>query len=99
METEGNANVVASVWGANFVTFFPALAVLSQSIWKEKVEIILFFQIDRGKTASVAIFFLQILPPKQTRRPLPCLLFPSFFYARGVTVNHLIIHLMNKKEE
>ena len=43
METEGKANGVASVWGANFVKFFPALAVLSQSIWKEKVEIILFF--------------------------------------------------------
>ena len=35
METEGKAKVVASVWGAEFVQFLAALAVLPRSIWKE----------------------------------------------------------------
>ena len=34
METEGKAKVVASVWGAKFVQFLAALAVLSQLIEK-----------------------------------------------------------------
>ena len=37
------------------------------------------FQIDRGKTGSAA----RILSPKQTRRPLPCLLIKSFFYGNS----------------
>ena len=31
-ETEGKAKVVTSVWGAKFVQFLAALAILSQSI-------------------------------------------------------------------
>ena len=41
------------------------------------VELGRLFQIDWGKTASEA----RILSPKQMRRPLPCLLIESFFYA------------------
>ena len=41
METEAKAKVVASVWGAKFIQFLAALFNL-------------FFQIDRGKTASAA---------------------------------------------
>ena len=37
---------------------------------KEKVKFILFFQIDRGKLARQGIE--HIVPPKRTRRPLPC---------------------------
>ena len=33
----------------------------------------------------------QILPPKQTRRPLPCLLIPSFFYAPVYHTNAMSI--------
>ena len=41
-----------------------------------------FFQLDQDKTASAAKQLArqgirQILPRKQTRRPLPCLLFPA----------------------
>ena len=65
METKGKAKVVASVWGAKFVQFLAALAVLPRSIWKKRsnsaglfgkkpVEFNRFFQIDRGKTASAA---------------------------------------------
>ena len=32
METEGKAKVIVSVWGAKFVQFLAALAVLSRSI-------------------------------------------------------------------
>ena len=42
----------------------------------------LFFQIDQGKTASAARNSTNSAP-KQTWQPLPCLLIPSFFYARA----------------
>ena len=35
IDTEGKAKVVAPVWGAEFVQFLAALAVLSWSIWKK----------------------------------------------------------------
>ena len=38
METEGTAKVVASVWEAEYVQFLAALAVLSQSIWKKRLN-------------------------------------------------------------
>ena len=41
------------------------------------VELNRLFQKDQGKTANVA----RILSPNPTRRPLPCLLIQSFFYA------------------
>ena len=47
---------------------------------KEKDEFNRFFQIDRGKTDIAR----QMLPPKQTRRPLPCLLIVAFFYALSI---------------
>ena len=34
MELEDKAKVVTSVWGAEFVQFLAALAVLPRSIWK-----------------------------------------------------------------
>ena len=62
METEGRAKVVTSVWGAKFVQFLAALAVLPGSFWKKwsnsagpfegTVEFNRFFQMDRDKTAS-----------------------------------------------
>ena len=36
METEAKAKVVASVWGAKFIKFFAALAILPWSIVKDK---------------------------------------------------------------
>ena len=54
METEGKANVVASVCGAVFVQFLTALAVLPRSIWKERLNSSYSFKIDRGKTTSAA---------------------------------------------
>ena len=46
------------------------------------------FQKDRGNTASPA----RILSPNLTRRPLPCLLIPSFFYGMSVTI--VALHTM-----
>ena len=40
IETEGKAKVVASVWGAKFVQFLAALAVLYLSIWGKFTVII-----------------------------------------------------------
>ena len=36
METEAKAKVVASVWGAKFIKFLAALAILPWSIVKDK---------------------------------------------------------------
>ena len=38
IETEGKAKVVASVWGAEFVQFLAALAVLPSSFWKKRLN-------------------------------------------------------------
>ena len=38
METEAKAKVVTSVWGADFVQFLAALAVLPRSIWKKRLN-------------------------------------------------------------
>ena len=45
---------------------------------KQMIECNHLFQKDQGKAASVA----RILSPNPTRRPLPCLLNQSFFYAQ-----------------
>ena len=37
-ELEDKAKVVASVWGAKFVLFLAALAVLPLSIWKNRMN-------------------------------------------------------------
>ena len=60
-------------------------------VLKETVELNRFFKIDwlNSTVSSKKINakqlarqgIKQVMPPKQTRRPLPCLLFPSFFYA------------------
>ena len=38
MEREAIAKVVASVWGAEFMQFLAALAVLPLSIWKKRLN-------------------------------------------------------------
>ena len=48
METEAKAKAVAPVWGEEFI--YPCRASCFASVYlEEKVEFILFFQIDRGK--------------------------------------------------
>ena len=54
METEAKAKVVAPVWGTEFIQFLAAQAILPRSILEEYNEFNIFFQIDRGKTASAA---------------------------------------------
>ena len=82
METEGKLKVVASVWGAKFVHFLDALAVLSWSIWGADF----FFLISTVSSKPTEAKQLarqgieQNLPPKQMQQPLPLLLSPSFFY-------------------
>ena len=48
MELEDKAKVVASDWGAEFVKFLAALAVLPRSVCKKWLNSST-FQIDRGK--------------------------------------------------
>ena len=80
MELEDKAKVVASVWGAEFVQFLAALAVLPWSTWNKRSNSSYFSKSTEEKQI-VRQGIEQILPPKQTRRPLPCLLSLPFFYA------------------
>ena len=73
MGREAKVKVIASVWEAEFVQFLAALAVLPRTIWmnlsfssNHPLQFILFFQIDRGKTASAARTRIeQSLPPNR----------------------------------
>ena len=38
METEAMVKVVASVWGTEFIQFLAALAILTRSIWKNRMK-------------------------------------------------------------
>ena len=38
METETKATVVASVWGAEFIKFLAAQAILPRSIWQNRMN-------------------------------------------------------------
>ena len=79
MERKAKAKVIAFVWGAEFVQFLAALAVLPQSIWKKWLNSTVSFKTTETKQLARQ-GIEQILPSKQTRRPLPCLLFQSVFY-------------------
>ena len=74
IEREAKAKVVASVWGADFVQFLAALAVLPWSTWKDRMSSTVS---DKMRLNG---YIEQYLPPKQTQRSLPLLLYPSFFY-------------------
>ena len=93
MEREDKAKVVTSDWGAEFVQFLAALAVLSRSIWKKRSNST--YSSKKTQAKQLARQGIeQILPPKQTRRPLPCLLSPSFFYGSRV---HDFIQILFKR--
>ena len=81
MELNDKANVVASVWRAECGQFLAALAVLSRSIWKNRMNSPVFSKSTEAKQRARKEME-QFLSPKQTRRPLPCFLIPSFFYDR-----------------
>ena len=61
---------------------------------KVTVELNRLFQKDRGNTASAA----RILSPNPTRRPLPCLLIQSFFYATcSIVTTKLMVFKLSAK--
>ena len=77
---EENAKVVAAAWGTEFIQFLAELAILHQADLKNTgrinssfLHIILVQQLARQGIEN-------ILSSKQQRRPLPCLLYKSFFY-------------------
>ena len=49
MEREAKANAVASVWGADFVQFLAALAVLTWSIWKNRMNTTVSYKTTEAK--------------------------------------------------
>ena len=94
IELEDKAKVVASDWGTKSLPLqLFCLGFLKQTVefnrppchascfalvfLKQIVEFNHLIQKDGGKAASTA----RILSPNPTRRPLPCLLIKSFFYA------------------
>ena len=80
MELEDKAKVVASAClGAEFVQFLATLAVLPWPIWKKRTNSSYFSKATEAKQLARQ-GIEQTLSPKQTRRPLPCLLILSFFY-------------------
>ena len=79
METEAKTKVVASVWGAKFIPFLAALAVLPRSIWKNGMNSTFSFKSTEAKQLARQGFEL-ILPPKQKWGTLSLLLSPSFLY-------------------
>ena len=68
-EAEAKAKVDASVWGAKFVQFLAAPAVLPRSIWKKRLNSTGFFQIDRDKTAGVARKWTNFSPKYEDAMP------------------------------
>ena len=78
MEREAKAKVVASLWGSKFVHAPAALAVLPRSIWKKRLDSSYSSKSTKAKRQARQ-GIEQILPPKQTRRPLHLLFSPSFF--------------------
>ena len=80
MELEDKAKVVVSVWGTEFVQFLATLASLGLFERKGRIYPIFPNRLRQNSWQWLAWQGIeQILPPKQTRRPLPFLLSPSFF--------------------
>ena len=88
---------VESVWGAKFVQFLAELAVLPLSIWKEQLNPAGLFGKKRlnstcffttTETKQLARQGIYQIEQTDTTRPLPCLLFQSFFYGKT-----LFLHL------
>ena len=77
MEREAKGMVVVSVWGAEFIQFLATPAVVDL---EEKFEFILNLPNRPRQNSLCGKEFTKFFPPKQTRRPLPLLLSPSFFY-------------------
>ena len=71
---------MASVWGAEFVLFLAALAVLPKVYLKEKVEFILFFQFDLVKTVSAARNWTNFDPQTDATNFALSSIILSFFY-------------------
>ena len=65
MELEDKAKVNASVWGATFVQFLAALAVLPPSIRKNRMNSTFSFKKTKAKQLAQQ-GIEQILPPKRT---------------------------------
>ena len=90
LELEDKGKVVASVWGTESLP--RKMFCLGQ--FEKKDEFDLSFQIDQGKTANATRNWTNSAHQTWTRRPLPCLLIPSFFYAVLKPCRHIPLHLL-----
>ena len=91
IELEEKAKAVASVSGAKCVQFLAALAFFPRSIYKKRMNPTASSNSTEAKQLARQ-GIEQMLPPKQTRRPLPCLLsvIISFFYDMSSKSSHIL---------
>ena len=93
MELEDKAKVIASVWGGRICSIPFRSSVLPWSIRKKMLNSSYFSKLTEAKQLAQQ-GIEQLLPPKQTRRPLPCLIILSSYETVLVLncprMNHLV---------
>ena len=84
MELEDKEKVVTSIWRGRMCSIACRVSSFASVDLEEKDEFKRCFQFEYSTEAKQLPRqgIEQILPPKQTRPPLPCLLILSFFYER-----------------
>ena len=90
IRTEEKAKVVSAFWGTDLLQFLSVLAIWHQDELKNRLICTLFFNSSWCNSAyslnrPVAKYLARqgietIQPPKKQQRPLPSLLYKSFFY-------------------
>ena len=88
--TEEKAKVVSAFWGTDLLQFLSALAICTRMSWRKCWFVPMFYNSSWCNSAyssnrPVAKYLARqgietIQPPKKQRRPLPSLLYKSFFY-------------------
>ena len=74
MEAEAKAKVVASVWGAEFIQFLAAEAILPRSIWKNRMNSTFFPKLTEAIQLGLQGIEKNSAPPPNRRDDL-CLCF------------------------
>ena len=74
--TEEKAKVVTAVWGTEFIQVLATLAILHPNEFKNSMN----SSFSSCPPGAIHPFLHIILSPKEQRRPLPSLLYKSFFY-------------------
>ena len=82
--TEEKAKVVTAVWGTEFIQVLATLAILHPNEFKNSMN----SSFSSCPPGAIHPFLHIILSPKEQRRPLPSLLYKSFFCSTRLKVHH-----------